>query len=150
MNDQKNFKMNETPGYLIYLASMRNKLVQKKTYQRAGYDLTPEQVGLLNRLYEKEGMTQRELAESTFKDKPNTTRIIDQLEKKNLVKRKPHPTDRRASCLFLTHKGRQTREDIISTLIELSKRVYKNFSKEEKKQLIFLVTKFYRNLGKEL
>lgn len=144
------YKMDNAPGYLIYLSAMRNRLVLKKTYQKAGYNLAPEQVGLLSRLYEEEGVTQKQLAERTFKDKPSTTRIIDQLEKKGFVIRKDHPSDRRAACLFLTPKGHKARAALVKAMIELGKRVYRNFSASEKNKFIQLIQKFYQNLGREL
>ena len=150
MSKLSEFQMDQTPGYLIYLAAMRNRLVLKKVYRNTGYEITPEQLALLNRLYEKEGVTQRQLAEGTFKDNPNTTRLIDQLEKQGLVERKDHPSDRRAACLILTALGRKTRTELVQALIKLGERVYKKFSKSEKEQFIQLIRKFHESLEKEL
>ena len=70
-----------------------------------GYDVTTEQWSVLFHIYSHEGMNQREIASKAFKDQPTTTRIIDMLEKKGLVVRKPNPADRRAYELFLTDEG---------------------------------------------
>jgi DNA-binding MarR family transcriptional regulator len=53
-----------------------------------------------------EPQTQRELAERLSADPPYVTLIIDDLEKRGLVRRKPHPTDRRAKLVELTSSGR--------------------------------------------
>jgi DNA-binding MarR family transcriptional regulator len=50
--------------------------------------------------------TQRELAERLSADPPYVTLMIDDLEKRGLVLRKPHPTDRRAKLVELTASGR--------------------------------------------
>jgi DNA-binding MarR family transcriptional regulator len=50
--------------------------------------------------------TQRELAESLSADQPYVTLMLNDLEKHRLVKRKPHPTDRRAKLVELTASGR--------------------------------------------
>lgn len=48
------------------------------------YDLTPEQAGIIRRLGEEEGISQKELSIRMKKDQTNITRLLDQLEKKNL------------------------------------------------------------------
>ncbi len=35
----------------------------------------------------------------------NITALVDALEEEGLVRRKPHPTDRRATVIEMTHKG---------------------------------------------
>lgn len=51
--------------------------------------------------------TLRELADDMGVDAPATTVLIDALEKRGLVKREPHPTDRRAKMVSLTAAGRR-------------------------------------------
>jgi DNA-binding MarR family transcriptional regulator len=55
-------------------------------------------------------MTGRQLADSMSTDPPHISVIVDELEKKGLVERTPHPTDRRAKILAVTPEGRQTAE----------------------------------------
>ena len=50
--------------------------------------------------------TQRELADRLSADQPYVTLMIDDLEKRRLVQRKPHPTDRRVKLVELTASGR--------------------------------------------
>lgn len=59
------------------------------------YNLTPEQAGVLRRLGEQEGISQKELSIRMVKDQTNIIRLLDQLEKKNLVRRGPNKEDRR-------------------------------------------------------
>lgn len=51
--------------------------------------------------------TLRELADDMGVDAPATTVLIDALEARGLVKREPHPTDRRAKQVSLTAAGRR-------------------------------------------
>lgn len=53
-----------------------------------------------------EPQTQRALAEQLTADPPYVTLMIDDLEKLGLVKRTPHPDDRRAKLVQLTAAGR--------------------------------------------
>ena len=59
--------------------------------------------------------TLRALAERLAADPPYVTLIVDDLEARGLVERKPHPEDRRAKLVELTAAGRAaaTRADAI-------------------------------------
>jgi DNA-binding MarR family transcriptional regulator len=50
--------------------------------------------------------TLRELADQLTADPPYVTLIVDDLEKRGLVQRLPHPEDRRAKLVQLTAAGR--------------------------------------------
>lgn len=51
-------------------------------------------------------LTLRALAERLASDPPYVTLMVDDLEERGLVKRKPHPEDRRAKLVQLTTSGR--------------------------------------------
>jgi DNA-binding MarR family transcriptional regulator len=53
-----------------------------------------------------EPLTLRGLAERLSADPPYVTLMIDDLEQRGLVDRKPHPQDRRAKLVALTASGR--------------------------------------------
>src|SRR3546814_15898260 len=54
-----------------------------------------------------EPRTLRDLAEEMGTDAPATTVLVDDLETRGLVKRQPHPADRRAKLVSLTAAGRR-------------------------------------------
>jgi DNA-binding MarR family transcriptional regulator len=51
-------------------------------------------------------MTMGELADALGIDRPNATVVVDDLEAQGLVRRKPHPTDRRAKLVEATGRGK--------------------------------------------
>lgn len=51
-------------------------------------------------------MSMGELAELLGIDRPNATTLVDGLEAEGLVRRTPHPTDRRAKLVEATRKGK--------------------------------------------
>lgn len=66
----------------------------------------------------KRPMTMSELAESLGVDRPNVTVLVDELEAQGLVRRRPHPTDRRAKLVEATRKGQalaRRAEDVLGT-----------------------------------
>src|SRR5215212_3928367 len=55
----------------------------------------------------RRAMSMRELADALGIDPPNATVIVDGLEAQGLVRRTPHPTDRRAKVVEATRKGKE-------------------------------------------
>jgi DNA-binding MarR family transcriptional regulator len=51
-------------------------------------------------------MSMGDLAASLGIDRPNATVIVDDLEAQGLVRRRPHPTDRRTKMVEATRKGK--------------------------------------------
>jgi len=51
-------------------------------------------------------MSMGDLAAALEIDRPNATVVVDDLEAQHLVRRRPHPTDRRAKLVEATRKGK--------------------------------------------
>ena len=54
----------------------------------------------------RQPMSMGELAAILGIDPPNATTLVDELEAQGLVRRRPHPTDRRAKVVEATRKGK--------------------------------------------
>ena len=88
-----------------------SRLARRLRVERVGYG-TPEavlsdiQLAALAALERHDGMTPGELAAHEKVQPPSMTRVIALLEQRELVRRSPHPTDRRQVILTVTDKGR--------------------------------------------
>ena len=89
-------------------AAINRKLYQN--FRTHNIDLTPEQWTVLLYLWEKDGVTQQELCNATFKDKPSMTRLIDNMERQHLVVRISDKKDRRTNLIHLTKTGKELEE----------------------------------------
>ena len=89
-------------------AAINRKL--SRNFRQNGMDITPEQWAVLLSLWEKDGVSQQELCKATFKDKPSMTRLIDNMERQNLVMRTPDKNDRRTNLIRLTTTGKSLEE----------------------------------------
>ncbi|MEV0949149.1 MarR family transcriptional regulator [Promicromonospora sp. NPDC050249] len=58
------------------------------------------------------------MAERLYCNAPNLTFISNQLVDRGLVERAVDPDDRRSRVLVLTGKGRQVRDELVSTVLE--------------------------------
>ncbi len=70
-------------------------------------DLTVSQFGVLEALFHLGPLYQRDLAVKLLKSGGNMTLVIDNLEKRELVKREREVDDRRCIKVCLTEKGKQ-------------------------------------------
>ncbi len=70
------------------------------------HNVTPEEWAILLQLANAPGLTTTELSDRTFRDKTTSTRMIDKLAAKGLVKRQPDPNDRRRIRLSLSDDGK--------------------------------------------
>jgi DNA-binding MarR family transcriptional regulator len=89
-------------------AAINRKL--SRNFRQNGVEITPEQWTVLLFLWEKDGVTQQELCNATYKDKPSMTRLIDNMERLHLVVRISDKKDRRTNLIHLTKTGRDLEE----------------------------------------
>lgn len=101
-------------------AAINRKLY--RNFRQNGIEITPEQWTVLLFLWEKDGVTQQELCNATFKDKPSMTRLIDNMERQHLVVRISDKHDRRTNLIHLTKTGKDLEDSVrkvtTATLIE--------------------------------
>lgn len=110
-------------------AAINRKL--SRNFRQYNVDITPEQWTVLLYLWEKDGVTQQELCNATFKDKPSMTRLIDNMEKANLVVRIASKTDRRTNLVHLTKTGKDLEEKSRYIANKTLKEALKGLSIEE-------------------
>lgn len=104
------FKKGELYSFITGKASTAIARRLQKKFNAAGLNLTIEQWSVLYHLWKQEGMSQQELCNATFRDKPSITRLVDNLEKQHLVKRVASPSDRRINMIYLTKQAQKLQE----------------------------------------
>ena len=105
------FKKGELYSFITGKASTAIARRLQKKFNAASINLTIEQWSVLYQLWKEDGKSQQELCNATFRDKPSITRLIDNLEKLNLVKRVSDEKDRRINKVFLTRNAQKLQED---------------------------------------
>ena len=107
MIEQFNFDIQLIFAILNGKVSAATNRKLSRNFRQNGMDITPEQWTVLLFLWEKDGVTQQELCNATFKDKPSMTRLIDNMEKQHLVVRISDKKDRRTNLIHLTKTGKE-------------------------------------------
>jgi DNA-binding MarR family transcriptional regulator len=96
------FKKSELYSFITGKASTAIARRLQKNFKLAGIDITIEQWSVLYHLWKEDGLSQQQLCDATFRDKPSITRLVDNLEKLGLVKRTASKTDRRINKICIT------------------------------------------------
>lgn len=120
------------------------KYINRKLIQH-GQNITLEQWVLLKRLLHKDGRNQQELAECTDRDKVTITKLIDGLEKRKLVERRPCVLDRRKKYVFLTQKGMEVKDSVMKIVRNAIRDSLKGLSDDEIKLMEQILMKVYEN-----
>ncbi len=138
------FDMDASLGFVLNKTALLSKGEFNERIKCFG--ISPEQWSLIFRVVENEGLTQKELSDSTYKDQANITRSIDRLEQKGLLKRLPSASDRRSINLYATPQGRALVETIIPISRAFNDLLSDGFTPQEKSALLHLLQKVYTNL----
>jgi len=104
------FRKGELYSFITGKASTAIARRLQKKFNAAGLNLTIEQWSVLYHLWKEDGKSQQELCNATFRDKPSITRLVDNLEKLQLVKRVPSEQDRRINLIYLTKYAQKLQE----------------------------------------
>lgn len=104
------FKKSELYSFITGKASTAIARRLQKNFKQNSVDITIEQWSVLYHLWKDDGLSQQQLCDATFRDKPSITRLVDNLEKLKLVKRVPSKDDRRINLIYLTTEAQQMQE----------------------------------------
>ena len=140
----KKYSIEKSTGFIIYRTALAIRGTFERTLKEQGFDITPEQCGILSLLREEEGLSQKEIGDVLFKDKPNISRMLDILERKRLIIRQP--TDRRRYSIFLTEAGKKLSEQIPPIKMQLEAKAFTGLLAREIEALENALNKIYGNI----
>jgi DNA-binding MarR family transcriptional regulator len=102
----------------LALLVLADRLQQHWAAHAAAAGLSPVQVRALLTLRPGEAVPMRRLAAALDSDASNLSSLIDRLERRGAVERRPDPGDRRVKALALTPEGERLRESFWRGLTE--------------------------------
>ena len=104
------FKRGELYSFITGMASTALARRLQKNFKQGNIEITIEQWSVLYHLWKEDGLSQQDLCNATFRDKPSITRLVDNLEKLHLVKRVADEKDRRINKIYLTVGAKKLQE----------------------------------------
>ena len=109
----------------------------------APFGLRPVDFSVLTLIAHNPGITSRQLCAALDILPPNLVGMIKSLDKRGLIERRPHPTDRRAQGLHLSPAGKKLQKSAQATATRLESDVASRLSADELDTLKSLLRKVY-------
>lgn len=110
----------------------------------AKYDLRIVDFSVLSLVTHNPGITSRQLCNTLGILAPNLVGMVNAMEKRTLITRRPHPHDGRAMGLHPTPEGQKMMRDAEKTAAELEMEATSRLSAAERKTLMQLLKKIYK------
>ena len=127
------------------IAALRDLVIASENYRQTvahqlGMGVTETQA--LSNLVAAKSMGQTELAEALGITTSSVTSLIDRMERSGLVKRQPHPRDRRRTMVQLTKYGMESVERTRTWFV----RAFDEIAEERLDEVAEILTSLARNL----
>ncbi len=139
---EKNAQIRELLRYLDHLR--RESL--RPAFIALGLTLGEGQPRVFYALIQKEGMTQRELAQACSLDSTTLSRALTRMEAEDWIYREPDPERRRSYRIMLTHVGREKAKKVKKAFEQLDETLCGGLEEKEAESLLSALTKMKENL----
>ena len=118
-----------TIGYLV--RDVHRSLARALQSRIASHGVSMGQWFFLRALWDKDGLTQRELSQRVGMMEPTTVTALNGMERRGLVERVRNTHDRRKVNIYLTPKGRALRDVLLPCSLEVNREATQGVSKAE-------------------
>lgn len=98
--------------------------------------LNPTEFAVLELLYNKGDQPIQKIGEKVLIASSSITYVVDKLEKKNLLERKPCPKDRRVTHAVITNVGMELMNEVFPKHKAAMKEIFGGLDNKEKEELI--------------
>jgi len=134
----------------VYLNIVHFKFKQtlSECFRKQGLSITPEQFVVLDTLWDDGAMSQQRLADIISKDKNSVTKLVDGLEKKQMLRRVPSKTDRRVNIIEVTDLANQIKAHATEVAIKSVNCILNGISDEDLQKVVEVFTKINCNIDK--
>lgn len=128
----------DAPGYLF--RRMQQIAVSIFVEECRAYDLTPVQFAALVAIHTHPGIDATRLSAVIAFDRSTLGNVIERLESKGHIERKPSPGDKRIKLLYLTTEGAALLRDIMPSVDRAQARMLQPLKPADRKTLLALLT----------
>jgi DNA-binding MarR family transcriptional regulator len=126
-----------SPAFLLTKLGAESSRLYKRRLAPLG--LEPHHARALRYVGSADGLSQQALADHLELARSRIVVLVDELEQRNLVKRQPSPSDRRAYALRLTAKGEELLQQVIGASREHENQLCAPLNLNERAQLTTLL-----------
>jgi DNA-binding MarR family transcriptional regulator len=141
------FKRGELYSFITGMASTALARRLQKNFKQGNIEITIEQWSVLYHLWKEDGLSQQELCNRSFRDKPSITRLVDNLEKLKLVTRVASKDDRRINLIYLTEAAVWLQEQTMNMANQTLNEALQGVSKDDIELCKAVLQQVYDNLS---
>lgn len=138
------FNIDDCIGFITNKGA--KKLADEFNKRAQQYGMTRVQWIALFYIGKADGIFQKELSDLMNVKESSMVRLIDRMEKEDLVIRKKQANDRRITSIFLTSKGKELREKVLPLGQEFQDDATKEISDEELNNFKNVLKKMIQNI----
>ena len=142
-----------TAKSLLFLIEKTHKQINEHTsrlFREQGAPITKDQWAVLKEVVDKPESTQKQIADFTLKDPAALTRILDLLEKNELIQRRQNLDDRRSYRLIPSVEGSRLVARLQPLVENLEKLIVSTLNDEELEDVLKQLGKLNQGLGTNL
>ncbi len=118
-----------TIGYLV--RDVHRSLARALQARIASHGVSMGQWFFLRALWDKDGLTQRELSQRVGMMEPTTVTALNGMERRGLVERVRNTHDRRKVNIYLTPKGRALRDVLLPCSVDANREATQGIAPDE-------------------
>jgi DNA-binding MarR family transcriptional regulator len=125
------------------------KLKGAQCFKDLGLEITIDQFAALDAIYCHDDICQRDLSKIILKDRSNTGRILNILEKDGYITRELETKGKRpVKKVYITEKGRKLVEEVVPQAREAFTSVFQDFKEEEFDNLRDIIARLKESMSK--
>lgn len=142
MGAGKGLNESELALKLFVVLSRANRAVTDRIKEDIqSHGLNPTEFAVLELLFHKGDQPIQQIGHKILLSSGSMTYVIDKLETKQYLRRKPCPNDRRVTYATITNKGREQMEEIFPKHQEAIRSLFSGLDLEEKQVMVELLKK---------
>ncbi|MDR0339819.1 MAG: MarR family transcriptional regulator [Desulfovibrio sp.] len=146
----KFYNVENSLGFMTITANRLMGLFLRRRFMAAGIDLTAEQWGVLAQIWNRQSVTQDELARHLCVDKSSLSRVLNTMERKGFVRRDKDPADARRNILCAAPAAEAVKTQALAEVNSAMVRVLEGVAADEHAACLRVLGTIKNNLRENL
>jgi DNA-binding MarR family transcriptional regulator len=145
MTARKSHSAGDSVGFM--LSTLGHAISRRFMHALQPLELHPREFAVLRAVKASNGQSQQTLVERLRIPPSRMVAIVDELESRGLIERRPDPGDRRVRALYVTKRGQTLLDDAFNLVVQHERAISDVLTVNERAQLLALLNRIAGRLG---
>jgi DNA-binding MarR family transcriptional regulator len=145
MSSRKSHPAPDSVGYM--LSTLGHAISRRFMNALEPLELHPREFAVLRTVKANDGQSQQTLAERLHIPPSRMVGIVDELESRGLIERRPSPDDRRVRALYVTKRGESLLQDAFALATKHEQSISGALTAKERADLLAVLNRIAGHLG---